>query len=260
MTHGKPCTERQICSDLLALGVASGMVLTVHSSLSAIGWVIGGAQSLVRALINVAGDQGTLIMPAASPQCADPYTWSNSTLPKGWLPTVYEHLPVFDRNTTPTSLGAVPEAFRTWPGTVRSDHPLESVCARGLQADAITAAHPHAYSEGHAGPFGRLFDCRSWVLLIGVGFNRCTALHYAESLEPNHRTTTVGFPVLIDGQRHWVEAPNVADDNDRLFPDLGRQFLATARPSTGRVGSAEAVLFPMRDLVQFARTYFQQAL
>ena len=199
-------------------------------------------------------------MPAATPLCADPASWSSLRIPAEWLDDVREHLPVFDVRTTPTSMGSVPEVFRNWPGTIRSSHPLESVCARGPMAEKITSVHPFEYSEGHDGPFGRLHDLDSRILLLGVGFNRCTALHYAESLVPKRRETKVRFPAIEGGRRIWMEVPNVADDLDTHFPVIGREYLGSGRPNRGRVGEAEAILVEMRDLVSFAVKYFNNEL
>ena len=231
--------ESRLRQDLTALGVESGTTLIVHSALSAIGWVDGGAPAVVRALLAALGAEGTLVMPAATPGCAEE---------------------PFDRRTTPTEMGAIPETFRTWPGTLRSRHPLESVCARGPAAAEITRHHALAFSEGRDGPFGALHELDSRILLLGVGFNRCTALHFAESLVMRRRTMTVRFPMLEDGRRVWVEVPNVADDNDTRFPVIGERYLAAGRTRRGRVGEAPSVLCPMRDLVDFAVTYFNEVL
>lgn len=173
---------------------------------------------------------------------------------------VRAHLPIFDPRTTPTALGVVPETFRTWPGTLRSDHPLESVCARGPLASEITREHPLAYSEGPGGPLEKLYELDGRILLLGVGFNRCTALHFAESLVANRRVTTVRFPALEDGHRVWKEVPNVADDNDTHFPVIGKEYVCSDRAKQVHIGDAASTLFPMRDLVDFAVTYFEAAL
>ena len=54
--------------------------------------------------------------------------------------------------------------------------------------------------------------------------------------------------------------PNVADDNDTHFPVIGAQFLAGKRALEGSVGEARATFFRMRDLVDFARDYFERIL
>ncbi len=257
---GSPRTESRLREDLATIGVEPEMTLMVHSSLSSIGWVLGGAPTVVRALLHLLGEKGTLVMPAATPQCADPATWTAPAVPDVWLDEVREHLPLFDPRTTPTAMGAIPETFRTWPDTLRSDHPLESVCARGADASEIVGDHPLAFSEGRGGPFEKLYDLDARVLLLGVGFNRCTALHFAESLSDKRRTTTVRFPALEDGRRVWIEVPNVADDNDTHFPVIGEEYLSAGRARRGRIGDAESTLFPMRDLVDFAVGYFDDVL
>ncbi len=257
---GQPGTEQSLRQDLTTVGIRPGMTLIVHSSLSSIGWVVGGPPTVVRAFLHAIGESGTLAMPAATPQCADPAKWTDPMVPQARLDEVREHLPLFDPQTTPTSMGAIPETFRTWPGTLRSNHPLESVCARGPLASGITKDHPLAFSEGHGSPFEKLYDLDSRVLLLGVGFNRCTALHFAESLVGKRRTTENRFPSLKDGRRVWVEVPNVADDNDTHFPIIGKQYVSAGRASLGSIGEAQTVLFPMRDLVEFAVRYFEEAL
>ena len=256
----QPPTRESLGRDLRVLGVDSGMTLMVHSSLRAIGWVLGGAPSVVAALGDVIGDSGTLVMPSATPYCGDPASWTNPSVAEEQLDFVREHLPLFDVTTTPTTMGAIAETFRTWPGTLRSDHPLESVCARGPLAPDIIRDHPLAFSEGQGGPFDELHAREAWILLLGVGFNRCTALHYAESLVPNRRTMTVRFARVEEGRRVWMEVPNVADDNNGLFPLIGDKYVGAGRPKLGSIGQADSRLFPMKDLVGFATRYFAEAL
>jgi len=256
-----PQTPASLKRDLEAVGIGAGMTLVVHASLSAIGWVVGGAPTVVAALIEILGDSGTLAMPAATPLCADPADWSSPRVAEQWLETVRASLPIFDPRTTPSTMGAIAEAFRGWPGTRRSHHPLESVCARGPLAEELTRDHPLAFPEGPGSPFGKMHDAGGWVLLLGVGFNRCTALHYAESVSSARRTTTCRFPVMRPSGREWIEVPNVADDNDTLFPRIGEGYVSSSpEVCAGKVGEASAVVFPMRSLVAYAKAYFEDHL
>ena len=255
-----PKTETSLRRDLVGIGVTREMTLLVHSSLSSIGWVVGGAATVVRALLRVLGERGTLVMSAATPHCTDPATWASPRVPNAWLAEVREHLPVFDPRTTPTARGAICETFRTWPDTLRSNHPVESVCARGVAASTIAGEHPLAFSEGRGGPFEKLYDLDCGVLLLGVGFNRCTALHFAESLVDERRVKTLRFPVLDNGRRVWTEVQNVADDNDTHFPVIGHKYLTTEGVRQGKIGDARSMLIPMRGLVDFAVRYFRDVL
>ena len=60
---GTTLTKREIAQHLKALGVQPAMTLMVHSSLSALGQVEGGADAVIDALLEVIGPQGTLLMP-----------------------------------------------------------------------------------------------------------------------------------------------------------------------------------------------------
>jgi len=232
----------------------------VHSSLRSLGWVEGGAETLIRVLLEQLGEAGNLVIPAATPRCADPELWINPPAPPEMLDELREQMDLFDSAITPTTLGAIPEFFRQWPGTLRSDHPLESICAHGGKAEWITNEHPLSFSEGPDGPFGKLHQLDCQILLIGVGFNRCTALHYAETLSAKRRETRIRFPMMQAEARVWLDVANVADDNDSHFPLVGEQFLATGKVVTGSLGEAEVLRFSMSDLVEFAVGYFDSNL
>jgi aminoglycoside 3-N-acetyltransferase len=230
-------------TDFVALGLRPGMVAMVHSSLRRIGWTEGGPATVIAALLDVLGPDGTLVMPAESPQLADTANQD-----------------VFDPRTTPTTMGAIPEAFRCYPETLRSNHPLVSVCANGMRAQELTAEHALEFCEGRGTPFEKLYELDAWTLLLGVGFDRCTSLHYAESLVPGRRTTISRYPLLENGVRVWVEKRDMASDNGTHFPIVGQRFMARGEVRTGKVGDADALLFPTRALVDFAADYFREVL
>jgi len=232
----------------------------VHSSLGKVGWTVGGPVTVIRALLAVLGPGGTLAMPAESPTVGDPGEWDDERVKAEWHDEIRTHLPVFDPLTTPTTMGAIPEAFRTYPGTLRSNHPLVSVCANGARAGEITKEHSLAFCEGRGTPFEKLYDVDAQTMLLGVGFNRCTSLHYAESLVPQRRTTTHRYPMNVDGKRVWVENADMANDDGVHFPIVGEQFASAKATRVGKVGEAESMLFSTRELVDFAESYFARAL
>jgi len=61
MQDTRPVTRSDLARDLRGLGVRAGGVLMVHTRMSAIGWVVGGAQTVVTALLDVLGPAGTLM-------------------------------------------------------------------------------------------------------------------------------------------------------------------------------------------------------
>ena len=78
-------TVDTIYNDLLNLGVKLGDILLVHSSLSSIGWVCGGASAVIMALQKVISDDGTIVMPTHSGGNSDPAMWEMPPVPKEWI-------------------------------------------------------------------------------------------------------------------------------------------------------------------------------
>jgi aminoglycoside 3-N-acetyltransferase len=254
-------TRASLAADLAAIGVRPGMALIVHSSLSRIGWVVSGAEAVIWALMDVLGPQGTLVMPTFSGELTDPATWTNPAVPETWHDRIRAHILPFDPARTPTrNMGQISELFRTWPGVHRSQHPVLSLAAWGRHASALVSDHPLAWALGDDSPMGRFYDCDGWILLIGVGYDRNSSLHLAETRARYRRTKLRRVPIKRDGTIVWEEHPDVADDGGVLFPGIGAAFDATGRVTMGHVGSAESRLMRQRDLVDFATPLLDQEL
>ncbi|MEM7525555.1 MAG: AAC(3) family N-acetyltransferase, partial [Pseudomonadota bacterium] len=94
------------------------------------------------------------------------------------------------------------------------------------------------------------------------GWNRCSALHASESLARHRRTKTRRFkraPSADAGpEGAWVEAPDVADDLDTLFPLVGAAWEAEGGVRHGRVGGADAMLTGYAALLDFASRWLDE--
>jgi aminoglycoside 3-N-acetyltransferase len=245
----EPATVESLARDLVALGVGPGMTLLVHSSLSSLGWVCGGPVAVVDALARALGQEGTLVMPAFSPDYSEPSYWTNPPVPEAWWGTIRASMPPFDPAATPTRwIGRIPECFRKLPGVLRSAHPYASFAARGPQAARIAGEHPLDFGLGPRSPLGVLYRDGAHVLLLGVGHARNTSLHLAEHLWGRLREIEQGAP-LPEGWTTFRELDLRTDD----FEEIGDAFAAPV----GRVGCAEARLFPMRALVDFAAAWME---
>lgn len=254
-TKGMPATVGSLSDDLSQLGVRPGMTLLVHSSLSSLGWVCGGAVSVVLALERALGPDGTLMMPAHSGDLSEPSKWRNPPVPEQWCDLIRREMPAFDIDMTPTrGVGAIPECFRKQRGAVRSSNPEVSFASRGPRAEELTRDHPLDYPTGDDSPLGRLYAMDGWVLHLGSDFKCASSLHLAEYRARYSRRKVVrcGTPVLVDGERRWVEFDDVEGD-DSVFPLIGEGFLVERKADmlSGKVACAQALLMRQRALVDY---------
>jgi aminoglycoside 3-N-acetyltransferase len=248
-------TARSITKDLYKLGVKKGMTLLVHSSLSSIGWVCGSAASVVLALEEAIGPDGTLVMPTHSGDLSDPAEWKHPPIPSEWWEEIRSEMPPYKADLTPTrQMGAIPECFRKQEGVVRSSHPQVSFAARGKKAEFITQSHKLDYSLGESSPLARIYELCGQVLLLGVGHSNNTSIHLAEyrAEYPGKKIVKPGAPIIADGTRKWVWFDDV-NTNDSDFARIGEDFSKeTSLVASGTVGLASAMIMPQRELVDYS--------
>ncbi|MFF3981160.1 aminoglycoside N(3)-acetyltransferase [Streptomyces sp. NPDC001828] len=245
-----PLNQARLRDEFRAIGLREGATVIVHASLSAFGRIDGGAHAVVNALLDCLTPTGTLVVPTFTPEISDPH-------PRSFDPNdlkvaeAREQVPLFHEHT-PTSMGAIPSAVLSRPERLRGAHPQTSVAAIGPHAHAITHHQPLAYALGDRSPFDTLHDLDADILLLGVGHNRNSFLHYAESHVPHHRRKLRRFPYRLDGRRLWLEAPDVGDDNGTHFPRIGEEFTAMGGVHMRTIGHASCQLMNSRALAQFA--------
>jgi aminoglycoside 3-N-acetyltransferase len=245
-------TAAALARDLRVLGLRPGDTVLVHSALSRVGWVPGGAPAVVQALRDVVGTDGTLVVPTQTADNSDPAGWQHPPVPEDWWPVIREHTPGFDPAVTPSGgMGRLPEAVRTWPGAVRSSHPQTSFAALGARAAQVVGVHDLDSRCGERSPLATLELLDARVLLLGAGFGSCTTFHLAEYRVPDLPRATHGCAVLTEAGRAWVSYEDV-DLDEEDFDRIGVAFQETGQVATGPVGDATCHLFGVRDAAAFA--------
>lgn len=250
----------ELVAGLTDLGLEAGDTLIVHCAMSAFGLVAGGEQTVVEALRIAVGHMGTLVMPSQSWQLCDPDFLDDPALDAEERERVRMRLPAFDPDLTPTrTMGRVAELFRVQPGARRSPHPHRSFAALGPEAAVLVGEHERHDPFGERSPLARLYDARAKVVLLGVGYESCTALHLAETRAAQGRRPLVrnGAPLRIEGRRDWVSWLEPVVD-DRPFGQVGAEFDASGAVRQVRIGSALCRAMEFVALVDFAQQRFSR--
>jgi len=210
-------TKTEIAGELRALGLRAGDAVLLHSSLSSLGPVEGGADAVVAAFLEVLGETGTLAVPAFG------------------------------------KLGVIVERVKAHPRVVVSVHPLAAVAAIGAGAEAFCRDHWKAeLAHGPDTPYTRLAEAGGYVCLLGVDQDRNTTLHTAEELLrlPYLKTTPEQTFDTPEGSvtRAWPFFPGPHRD----FIGLDRLFRESGKMTVGRIGRAVVRLIKGRDLIALA--------
>ena len=265
-----PITRSDLVRELTAIGVEAGQVLMLHASLSSLGNVIGGADSVVLALQQVLGEGGTLIALASwdNGPPDDDSGWS-----EGFREAYLRDPPAFDPLVSACAryVGRLPERIRTWPGAMRSDHPEASFVALGGSAPWLTEDQPTDHPYGPASPLAKVLEADGSILMLGAPLETITMLHHAEELAdvPTKRSVHYSAPVKTPTGIEWREIHDintstgafvyepVVGDRD-AFEVIAEEALATGIGRKRPIGESRSVLFPAQELVAFAVEWLQE--
>jgi aminoglycoside 3-N-acetyltransferase len=252
-------TTADIARDLRALGLEATGVVLLHASLSVMGQVAGGAATVVEAVRDVLGPAGTIVVPTTTAENSDTsraYLASVAGLTPAQVKAHRDGMPPFDRAVTPAPLaGRIAEEVRTTSGAIRSAHPQSSFAAVGPRARSLMKDHQIDCHLGEKSPLGKLYAAGAWVLLLGVGYSTCTALHLAEyRYLPSPPRRTYRCVIRYRGHRQWRSYRDVIlDDSD--FEAIGEVLDEDINVHHGYIGKAECRLMPMRLVVDTAANW-----
>ncbi len=232
-------TKETIQNCLIQLGLKPGATVLVHSSLSSFGYVSGGADTVVDALLEVVAPDGTVMVPTLTG--SEKLSASNP--------------PVFDVRHSTCWTGIIPETFRKRTEAVRSLHPTHSVAAIGAQAKFLTEGHENCITPcGVNSPYHKLALVNSWVLLLGVDLNCCTLFHTVEEFanSPYHLQPEWVVAKIIDyaGIERHVKIKIHRYGSERDFPKMEPILLKEQAMSTGKIGKAVVRLINANKLIE----------
>lgn len=260
----------RLVRDIANLGLKSGMTVMVHCRMSALGQVAGGAETVVRALLDAVGPDGTL-MAYTGWQDAPPDDL-DALAPEARRIYIEEH-PPYDPRVALASRdhGRIPEALRTWPGARHSGHPEAGITAVGRLAEILTASHPLDDAYGTGTPYARLVELDGLVAMLGAPIDTVTLVHHAEAVAgvPDKRRVSYGMPIMVKGERIWrtfsdIDTGEGALPYERILGEkdyiehIARSALAAGTGESEPVGAASAHLFDARGLVEYAVAWIER--
>jgi len=251
----------RLAEDLRSLGLARGRDVLIHSALSTLGPLEKGAETLVGAIMDVAGPEATLLAPAY-PMPGTMHEWMLMPEP-------------FNVEETRSRMGAFTEYLRKLPGARRSAHPTHSMAAYGPRAQEYTAEHHLGGTPTDSrSPFHKHVENDGQIVCIGTGVGKITSYHVIEDC-------MAAFPIAVyldkpeskvvefgDGRRVTVTtrvnnpalSPWRVDNFKPKEMEIYRRLISEGVAREGKVGLAVSHIMDAKDLFAATRRWAEQGI
>lgn len=239
-------TKEQLKEHLALMGIDPKGTLLIHSSMKSIGDVEGRADTVLDAFSEYM-KEGLLLFPAQ--------TWDKVSAAKGY-DTYYPA-------TEPTCNGILPQLFWQRPGVVRSLHPTHAMAGLGEKADEYLSGEELTLSPcSRKGCWGRLYDVKAQILLLGVGLNRNTFIHSVEEEMdiPNRLRgyTETLYTVTADGTRYEIPQHRHFWPVAENYMKMESVLLARGAMKRAKFGDADCLLCDAVKVSDIIREYLRK--
>ncbi len=238
-------------------GITAGDTVVVHASLKRVGWISGGANTVVDALMRVLGPDGTLIVAAQYTANLDPGLLEQPIDPNAAQLLRASQPPFRQKATHLPTMGALTMAVQLDERSKMSDHPTCAVMALGKHAKWITADHPLTPAFGPGSPYDKARELNAKVLLIGVEYAVVSALHTVQV-----QTQSVPW-VIHSAMMGPLDAPHRTSYLDLAystegFNALGKAFEHAHAVTVTPLGQTVMRSFLLKDLLGFAKMWMER--
>jgi len=239
----KTTTIQQVVNAIQEMGLGKGVVL-MHSSLKSFGHLEGGADTLIRAFLDV---DSTLIVPTFTYDCKVPAPMEKRYPQNGCVyPYEPDHVEAYDQESAMVSsdMGAIPARILAMKARVRGVHPMNSFSGIGSLSQEIIN------KQSHMNVYGPLKDMyarsQAYVALVGVDLTKATAIHLAEE---NSGRNLFREWAKEKGGRHREIATGSCSNGFNVFEPLLKEI-----EHFTIVGESRWVIYPFKEFIDLVTT------
>jgi len=249
-------TKADIMRQLSNLGVQRGMLLMIDADCTKLGYINGGAQVLIDALIETVGYEGTIVMPAFNSDNLDPACHGSKRIARENWDLVRDHaLPFHRKLSEPDTKDALVHQFLRNEGVIRSYHPIYSFAAWGKYAKIICDKHQLHFGLSKESPLGKLAELNGYSLLLGCGYDDCTAFQLARYSGDQLPIKILSAPIEQNNKMVWKDMLDLELENSG-FEVIGQVMEERKIVKNMYLNTARCRFFSASEAVNIATAYF----
>ncbi len=250
-------TKQDLVNQLKKLGVTSSMILEVHVAYELLPFVVGGAKTVVDALMEVAKDGGTIMMHVKPKHAKDPTFWNDANISTYLYEDIRKNTPAFDPRFCELDNDPIVENFRNRDGVEFSSHPAYCYAAWGRYAKFLCNKQSLHFPLAEESPVARLYELKGYVLNLGCSFTELTCLHLAQ-----YRSDCCPIGVsssCLNGQGNWQRYLDLEVDASQ-FKRIRSILLNANQIRSSMLGDCEMELFSVPLAIDEATKYFEKTV
>jgi aminoglycoside N3'-acetyltransferase len=236
-------TKDQLIKDLQQAGIKKGDLLHLKVSLKSIGKIEGGAETLLQALLDTVGAEGTLVI--------DSFV---SSYP---LPLSNDNAAKISTVNSPSYAGALANTMIKHPESVRSKHPIQRFTAIGAMAEKLMLEHTS--KSGGYDVLNRMAEMGGKNLTIGKKTIGVGTTHVAiEKMGFRKKRANMGVNYLDENGNTSLFEVNWNGGCGRGFPKFIPLYIQNGDGKKVKVGNAECLLTDMKRTLQTEMNKLQE--
>lgn len=151
-------TKAEILSGFQKIPLTPSRIIMVHSAYKSLGGVEGGAETIINALLDFVGPEGTVLFPT--------FNFHE------WTERHY-----FDISETLSKMGIIGEVARQREDALRTPHPIFSFAALGKEKERF-AKCDDVRAYGSNSVFGLFHKLNGVIISIGLHWNSTFSMHH----------------------------------------------------------------------------------
>lgn len=250
--------KKELIEHFKDMGICNGMTIEVVGSIENMGFIAGGAQTVVDALIETVGYNGTILMPFHCVGNTEPSTWINPIISPELVSEIREKIPSFSpKESEILYQGSLVDNLRRRDGIVVSYHPNRAYVAWGRYSKLLCNSQSLNFAYSYNSPANKLNELKGYVLLLGVDYDQSSSLLFAQYI---NELAPIGLNcAMIDdhGKNIYTKLLDIDFDINislRAGRILERNNLVTIK----KIGNGVCKLFPFDLALNFTAKFIKE--